>query len=434
MDLLPRSSWPGLLGVLIVGTAHAQATPDGPSDPLHAALSEDGRFSYFAAALAEVDLDDAPEPLTVFAPTDEAFARLPEGLLERLDAPAAAEVLREIVAIHLVPEGPHEADDLPVRMPTLVADTDLVVTYTRGVLTLRPAPTDDAADAETALAARAATESRVRLGDVSMTGALVHGVDMVMLPTDLDDLLSAAEAARADGPAVVGETPDPAHSTGAPARPDDFAEQVAEVDDGPTVAVIPDGDAAVDPPAQDDARTLSIVRIEPTESAPEPDPTDTRTTTVTIDAPREAPTSEPEEPTSPPGRLVTLPPDAAPVPDPEVTEAPPDPTSDPGAGSDAPPDAPAIDLAAEVVGVAELIGRPVRDPSGAELGRVADVLISLDGGVVRAFVYERDGGALSLDAFGLGTPETVRVDATEVQIDPLDGSVVVPGGADGDGG
>jgi uncharacterized surface protein with fasciclin (FAS1) repeats len=48
---------------------------------------EDGRFTTLATALEAANLVDtlkSQEPFTVFAPTDEAFGRLPKGTLEGL--------------------------------------------------------------------------------------------------------------------------------------------------------------------------------------------------------------------------------------------------------------------------------------------------------------------------------------------------------------
>ena len=58
----------------------------------------DGRFTTLAAALGAADLVETLQgdgPFTVFAPTDDAFAMLPEGTVEALlaDIPALTEIL-----------------------------------------------------------------------------------------------------------------------------------------------------------------------------------------------------------------------------------------------------------------------------------------------------------------------------------------------------
>ena len=59
---------------------------------------EDGRFTTLVAAVQAAGLVDALKaegPLTVFAPTDDAFAALPEGTVEALlaDIPALTDIL-----------------------------------------------------------------------------------------------------------------------------------------------------------------------------------------------------------------------------------------------------------------------------------------------------------------------------------------------------
>lgn len=64
-----------------------------------------GRFNTLATALKAAGLVDAlkgPGPFTVFAPTDEAFAKLPPGTLENLLKPENKGELRKILSYHVV--------------------------------------------------------------------------------------------------------------------------------------------------------------------------------------------------------------------------------------------------------------------------------------------------------------------------------------------
>jgi uncharacterized surface protein with fasciclin (FAS1) repeats len=64
-----------------------------------------GHFNTLVAAVKAADLVDAlkgPGPLTVFAPTDEAFAKLPSGTVENLLKPENKDELRKILAYHVV--------------------------------------------------------------------------------------------------------------------------------------------------------------------------------------------------------------------------------------------------------------------------------------------------------------------------------------------
>lgn len=420
-------------------------------------LAVEPQFEAFAAALREAGLEDGGAARTVFAPTNEAFERLPEGLLERLGAAGAEDALRAVVALHLVPSGPHESDDLPVEMTTLAEDLRLVVTFTRGVLTLRPSPQDGVRDPDATLAARAATEARVREADLAAGGRLVHGVDMVLLPPDLDARLAAAEAGSA---AVAVSGADTAVVADGVVRPEDFADQVASSDDGATVAVVPDDDAVSvvpDEAVEPEAGRADRVDVDPT--APERDSDAVAVEIVPLEADRPAPASrdavpaeaagdvdvfvydpseapvpetEPAEPQTRPGRIVTLPPEPTEPPEIEVEPVEAAPRA---AAVEAPapePEGEEIELAASTISVAGLLGQTVRDGSGAELGEVADVLIALSDGTVETLVYE-NAGFLSLDAIGIGEAERTRVAIERVSIDPLDGSVILRGDGD-DGG
>ena len=65
-----------------------------------------GNFNTLAKALTAAGLIDTlkgPGPFTVFAPTDEAFAKLPAGTLDELLKPENKEKLVAILTYHVVP-------------------------------------------------------------------------------------------------------------------------------------------------------------------------------------------------------------------------------------------------------------------------------------------------------------------------------------------
>ncbi|PHV70484.1 fasciclin [Sporanaerobium hydrogeniformans] len=68
--------------------------------------SSDGRFTTLVAALKAAGLVDTlkgPGPFTVFAPTDEAFAKLPAGTVEELLKPENRGTLVNILTYHVIP-------------------------------------------------------------------------------------------------------------------------------------------------------------------------------------------------------------------------------------------------------------------------------------------------------------------------------------------
>jgi len=90
-----------IVGVAIGGT-FARATNQDIVDTAVGA----GQFKTLAAALNAADLVatlKGPGPFTVFAPTDEAFAKLPAGTVENLLKPENKAKLTAILTYHVVP-------------------------------------------------------------------------------------------------------------------------------------------------------------------------------------------------------------------------------------------------------------------------------------------------------------------------------------------
>jgi uncharacterized surface protein with fasciclin (FAS1) repeats len=95
-----------IAGVLAICTA-AMAAPKnntGNKDIVDTAVAA-GSFQTLAKALQAADLVNTlkePGPFTVFAPTDEAFAKLPAGTLDDLLKPENKDKLRAILTYHVV--------------------------------------------------------------------------------------------------------------------------------------------------------------------------------------------------------------------------------------------------------------------------------------------------------------------------------------------
>lgn len=88
--------------VAALGVAQpASADDQRVGDVIHS----DARFSTFARAIDAAGLQDlvrGTEPVTVFAPTNEAFAKLPAGALEHLLAPENRAELTSLLKRHVV--------------------------------------------------------------------------------------------------------------------------------------------------------------------------------------------------------------------------------------------------------------------------------------------------------------------------------------------
>ncbi len=90
-----------IAGSILVGTASARAADDIVDTAVKA-----GSFKTLVAAVKAAGLVDTLKgkgPFTVFAPTDEAFAKLPKGTLESLLKPENKAKLTAILTYHVLP-------------------------------------------------------------------------------------------------------------------------------------------------------------------------------------------------------------------------------------------------------------------------------------------------------------------------------------------
>ena len=97
----------GIVAAILAICTAAVAAPKnniGDKDIVDTAVAA-GSFQTLAKALQAADLVDTlkgPGPFTVFAPTDEAFAKLPAGTLDDLLKPENKDKLRAILTYHVV--------------------------------------------------------------------------------------------------------------------------------------------------------------------------------------------------------------------------------------------------------------------------------------------------------------------------------------------
>jgi len=91
-----------VLGLLAAGPAQASEKQAN----LYERVENDASFSTFLAAVQAADMADAlkgSDSMTILAPTDDAFAKLPEGELDRLLEPANKDELAALLKHHIVP-------------------------------------------------------------------------------------------------------------------------------------------------------------------------------------------------------------------------------------------------------------------------------------------------------------------------------------------
>ena len=115
-----------------------------------------------AKAAGLVDTLKGPGPFTVFAPTDEAFAKLPKDTVENLLKPENKEKLAKILTYHVVP-GKIMAADIKGKKASVksVEGSELSVDATDGV------KVDNAT---------------VVTADVAASNGVIHIIDTVVMP------------------------------------------------------------------------------------------------------------------------------------------------------------------------------------------------------------------------------------------------------------
>lgn len=128
-----------------------------------------GSFKTLAAALGAGGLVDALKgdgPFTVFAPTDEAFAKLPEGTVETLLKPENKDQLVDILTYHVVSG----------KVPSKVA-----VTLTEATALNKKMLALKVKDGSLFL-----NSSKVVTADIECSNGVIHVIDEVLLPSGGD--------------------------------------------------------------------------------------------------------------------------------------------------------------------------------------------------------------------------------------------------------
>jgi uncharacterized surface protein with fasciclin (FAS1) repeats len=124
-----------------------------------------GQFNTLAAALDAADLIQTLKgdgPFTVFAPTDEAFAKLPEGTVASLLEPQNRDQLVAILTYHVVPGKVMAKDVVNLSKATTVNGSDISISVMDGKVRIN--------------------DATVVAADVATSNGVIHVVDTVILP------------------------------------------------------------------------------------------------------------------------------------------------------------------------------------------------------------------------------------------------------------
>ena len=153
-----------LLGGAAAIILSAPAFAGGHSKDIVATAQDAGSFSRLIAALEAAGLVETLQgegPFTVFAPTDEAFAALPEGTVENLLKPENIDQLTAILTYHVVP-GKVRSGDLTDDMEAeTVQGSSVTIDLDNGVMV---------------------EEASVVTADVEASNGVIHVIDRVILP------------------------------------------------------------------------------------------------------------------------------------------------------------------------------------------------------------------------------------------------------------
>ncbi|AMY07948.1 Immunogenic protein MPT70 precursor [Luteitalea pratensis] len=144
----------------VASPARAQQTKDIVDTAVAA-----GSFTTLAKALTAADLVGTlkgPGPFTVFAPTDEAFAALPAGTLEKLLKPENKATLRRVLTYHVVPGKVMAADVVKISSAKAVSGDTLSIKASGGTVMV--------------------DKARVAKADIAASNGVIHVVDAVLLP------------------------------------------------------------------------------------------------------------------------------------------------------------------------------------------------------------------------------------------------------------
>jgi uncharacterized surface protein with fasciclin (FAS1) repeats len=153
------------MALTVVVTATAFAGSYGPKKDIVDTAASNSDFSTLVAAVQAADLVDALKgegPLTVFAPTNEAFAKLPAGTVESLLKPENKDKLIEILTYHVVSGKVMAADVVKVDSATTLAGSEIKVTVADGGVKINNA--------------------NVVTTDIKTSNGVIHVIDTVILP------------------------------------------------------------------------------------------------------------------------------------------------------------------------------------------------------------------------------------------------------------
>lgn len=158
------------------------ATPEPVLKDIVDTAVADGRFTTLVAAVTAAELVDTLKgegPFTVFAPTDDAFAKLPAGTVEELVKPENKQKLTDILLYHVVSGKVMAADVVGLTSATTVLGKDVAVKVDMGNVYVN--------------------DAKVIITDIETSNGVIHVIDTVLLPPAEEAKQTIVDIAVADG-------------------------------------------------------------------------------------------------------------------------------------------------------------------------------------------------------------------------------------------
>ena len=161
---MKAASFALILGVL-ASAMPATAAP-AKMDIVDTAVAA-GSFKTLAAALQAAGLVDTLKskgPFTVFAPTDDAFAKLPAGTVETLLKPENKEKLKAILLYHVVAGDVTSGQVVKLTSAKTVNGQDVKISVVDGTVMIN--------------------DAKVVKADIAASNGVIHVIDTVLLPAN----------------------------------------------------------------------------------------------------------------------------------------------------------------------------------------------------------------------------------------------------------
>lgn len=156
----------GMASLMMAGAVQAGSHGhDEASDDIVDTAVAAGQFETLVAAVQAAGLVDTLKgegPFTVFAPTDDAFAALPEGTLDELLMPENQETLQAILTYHVVPGQVMAEDTMGLDSAETVQGQSITITTLDGSVMIN--------------------DATVIQADIETSNGVIHVIDGVLLP------------------------------------------------------------------------------------------------------------------------------------------------------------------------------------------------------------------------------------------------------------